>query len=260
MSSSDNILQRLKASLDIKIPSPLYIQLDNCLREAIEEGLLNRGDALPAERVIAKKLGVSRVTVRKTIERLERSGFCTRKPGAGTFVTGSASAEGGTILPQSLSALHGFSEDMISRGFKPGSQLIESKTTTPNAEEMFSLNLKQELVLRLTRVRTADKTPMALEVCCIPVNVLPPGLERDFAIDSVYAAMNKTAHAPVRATQRISARTLNQEQASLLDTTEGAPALYIKRAAYDANDQPVEYTCSYYRADRFDFVAQLVSK
>ena len=157
MNIAIDILEKLKLELDTTASTPLYMQLDNILRNAIEEGLLMRGAALPPERVIAENLSISRVTVRKTIERLEKAGFCNRKRGAGTFVSGPASIEDGELLPQSLSALHGFSEDMRSRGLEPSSQTLDSRLAMPTAEEIFSLNLNRERVLRLTRIRLADQ-------------------------------------------------------------------------------------------------------
>jgi GntR family transcriptional regulator, N-acetylglucosamine utilization regulator len=251
-----DILSKLKSELDTQASTPLYMQLDQILRNAIEEGLLMRGAALPPERNIAENLGISRVTVRKTIERLEKAGFCSRKRGAGTFVSGPASVENDEILPQSLSALHGFSEDMRSRGLEPSSITLDSRLAVPTAEEIFSLNLNRERVLRLTRIRFADGKPMAIEVSSFPATILPS--EEDIG-ESVYAAMGKAGHEPVRAIQRITACALDAEQAKHLDVAEKDPALFISRVAYDIKDRPVEYTKSHYRADCFDFVAELVT-
>ena len=261
MSLEATLFDKLEGKLDSSSPAPLYIQLEQLLTDAIKQGHLAKGDTLPPERTIAEHLNISRVTVRKAIDSLERAGLCNRKRGAGTFVsgfvTGPTSVEQGTLLPQSLSTLHGFTEDMKSRGMNPDSQLIEKVITTPTAEEMFSLNLKQESVLRLTRIRLADDIPMALEICCIPSTIIP---RKDLIDESIYAAMNSTKHSPVRAVQRISACILDKEQAAMLEVKENSPALYIRRAAYDDADRPVEYSRSYYRADRFDFVAELISR
>lgn len=256
MNTGIDILNKMKLELDTQAATPLYMQLDQILRNAIEEGFLKRGAALPPERNIAENLGISRVTVRKTIERLEKSGFCSRKRGAGTFVSGPASIETNEILPQSLSALHGFSEDMRSRGLEPSSLTLDSRITAPTAEEIFSLNLNRERVFRLTRIRLADNKPMAIEISSFPATILPS--EEDIG-ESVYAAMSEAGHEPVRAIQRITACALDTEQAKQLDVKKNDPALFISRVAYNATDRPIEYTKSYYRADCFDFVAELVA-
>jgi GntR family transcriptional regulator len=251
------LLQTLKEGLSHQNASPLYIQLDQTLRHAIDNGVLAHGESLPPERAIAEGLGISRVTVRKTIQRLEQAGFCEKRRGAGTFVCGPTSIDGAHTLPQSLCSLYGFSEDMQKRGFKPESLFIDKRKAAPNAEEMFSLNLKGESVIRLTRIRFADEKPMAIEICSIPCSVIE---SEDLIQDSVYQAMRTAGHKPHRAVQRISACALDKEQAKQLEVEEGAPALFIRRAAYNAQDKPLEYTRTYYRADRFDFVAELISE
>ena len=255
--SNAALFKRLKEGLSKKSTSPLYIQLDQTLRHVIEHKMLAHGKSLPSERTIAEALGISRVTVRKTIERLEQFGYCEKRRGAGTFVLGQKSFEHSHKTPLSICSLYGFSEDMQRRGFKPKSIFIDKKTSMPNAEEVFALHLTNESVVRLTRVRLADNAPIAIEVCCIPCSIIS---NETLIEDSVYQAMQQAGHKPYRATQRISACSLNNEQANLLEVEPNAPALFIRRVAYDTDNNPLEYTKTYYRADRFDFVAEVISE
>lgn len=59
------------------------------LRERIHRGDLSPGDRLPAERVLATDLGVSRVRVRDALAELEAGGYLVTRRGAtgGRFVT-----------------------------------------------------------------------------------------------------------------------------------------------------------------------------
>ncbi|MEP6730947.1 MAG: PLP-dependent aminotransferase family protein [bacterium] len=57
------------------------------LRQAIIDGRLRPGDALPATRALAKSLSVSRSTVTLAYERLSGEGYVASRIGAGTFVT-----------------------------------------------------------------------------------------------------------------------------------------------------------------------------
>ncbi|MGI5227813.1 PLP-dependent aminotransferase family protein [Actinoallomurus sp. CA-142502] len=67
-------------------------QIYRRLREAILDGRLRPGDALPATRELARRLDVARNTVGVAYDRLAAEGFVAGRVGAGTFVqeTGSA--------------------------------------------------------------------------------------------------------------------------------------------------------------------------
>src|SRR5882724_11270153 len=56
------------------------------LREMIHRGELRPGDRLPPERDLAKRLGVSRPTLRAGISTLAAVGVLQPRRGAGTFV------------------------------------------------------------------------------------------------------------------------------------------------------------------------------
>ena len=72
--------------LDNTISTPLFQQLANTLRTAIETGEYPAGSRLPTENELCQKYSVSRVTVRKALDELSHSEFLVRKPGKGTFV------------------------------------------------------------------------------------------------------------------------------------------------------------------------------
>ncbi|MCW2490711.1 MAG: GntR family transcriptional regulator, partial [Frankiales bacterium] len=45
--------------------------------------------------------------------------------------------------------------------------------------------------------------------------------------------------------------------AALLDTDTGAPMLILSRHSFEADGEPVEWVTSWYRGDRYTFVARL---
>mgnify|MGYP000707360564 FL=1 len=62
-----------------------YIQLQRQIEKAIADGKLPPGIPLPPEREIAKLTGLSRVTVRKAIAPLVKSGLVEQKQGSGSL-------------------------------------------------------------------------------------------------------------------------------------------------------------------------------
>ncbi|MCP5073297.1 MAG: PLP-dependent aminotransferase family protein [Rhodobacteraceae bacterium] len=76
----------LAAGLDRKSNRPLFQQLYETLSAGIREGRIAAGDRLPASRVFAAEIGVSRATVLTAFEQLAAEGYVESRRGAGVFV------------------------------------------------------------------------------------------------------------------------------------------------------------------------------
>lgn len=63
-----------------------YQTVADSIHEKIRGDALSPGDPLPSEHKLADQYGVSRITVRRSIEALEEMGLVERKHGRGTFV------------------------------------------------------------------------------------------------------------------------------------------------------------------------------
>ena len=75
---------------------PIYLQLVEQVKHAIETGALRAGDQLPGIRPLAEELVINANTVAKAYRELEREGVVELKHGAGAFIAESAAGrEGG---------------------------------------------------------------------------------------------------------------------------------------------------------------------
>ena len=72
---------------------PLYLQLMQQIRHAIEVGVLQRGDSLPGIRTLAEELVISHNTVAKAYSELEHEGVLELRHGSGAYVTGKRGAK-----------------------------------------------------------------------------------------------------------------------------------------------------------------------
>lgn len=240
-------LEQGRIALDGASPTPLYLQLAESLRGMIRGGAVRVGEALPSERELSAMTSISRVTVRKAIDALLREGLLSRRPGSGTYVA--------ERIEQPASVLAGFSADMQSRGARPGSVWLEQRVDAPSAEEAAALNCAPgAAVVRLSRVRTADGEPLAIERAIVPAALLPPVGEIG---DSLYEALHRRGNRPVRGVQRLQSSLATPQEAQLLDIPVGAAILRIERRSFLADGAPVELTRSAYRGDRYDFVTEV---
>ncbi len=69
---------------------PLYLQIKRGIRDALLDAPSDRELALPPQRELATRLGVSRNTVSMAYAELEREGLVTSRVGKGTIVVGAA--------------------------------------------------------------------------------------------------------------------------------------------------------------------------
>ena len=265
MGEMGNLIDHVRhaARLDAKSATPLYLRVQRGIEQAIESGMVEVNDALPAERELATALGVSRVTVRNAVRALVDRGILVQRHGAGTFVA--------SRLEQPLKQLTGFTEDMHGRGMKVEVQWLDRSCGLPTPDEFNTLGIaSDDEVSRLYRLRLADGKPMCLEHAVLPRTILPDPEEVD---GSLYHWLQARNMRPTRAVQKLSAQLLDVSHAHLLGVPTGSPCLYIERTSYlgghhashhdlhHGNDpescHPVEFVRSYYRGDSYDFVAEL---
>lgn len=76
----------MKISIDHNSAIPLYLQIENQLRNIIREPEYKKGKMLPNEVDLSKQLGISRNTLRQAINNLVTEGLLVRKKGIGTIV------------------------------------------------------------------------------------------------------------------------------------------------------------------------------
>ncbi len=74
---------------------PIYLQLMEQVKHAIETGALRPGDQLPSIRPLAEELVINANTVAKAYRELEREGVVELRQGAGAFIAKAAGARKG---------------------------------------------------------------------------------------------------------------------------------------------------------------------
>ncbi len=72
--------------IDVEDSTPLFSQLIDQIKEAVLNGKVNPGDAMPSIRQLANDLGVNNKTVAKAYSLLERDSVIQTKGYRGTFI------------------------------------------------------------------------------------------------------------------------------------------------------------------------------
>lgn len=155
----------------------------------------------------------------------------------------------------------GFTDEARLLGFAPGSRLLEAARIDADAQAATALELEPgELILRVTRLRTADGEPLAIQeshLCPAALDLPLEALERS---GSLYQTLARHCGLrPHHARQVVGARMPNPSECKQLAITKSTPVLAITRVTFDADDRPFEYARSAYRSDKYGLVLELKS-
>ena len=227
---------------------PLYAQLVDVLREKITDDM-SAGDALPSERQLSERYGLSRTTVRLALDNLERMGLVVREHGRGTFVADPAKDAA------DLSLCYSFTEEMRRLGRRPSTRVISFRPEEANKGVAQALRLRLGAgVYHLHRLRLADGVPMLEGHTFLPRSVVGEIGEGEVALDPLYDVLQRECGQRVTtAEEEVTASTARAGEAELLGIEAGAPALAIVRVSYNARGTAIEYTRSVARADKFKY-------
>ncbi len=200
---------------------------------------------LPTEREIAARYEVSRNTVRQALDALVAGGTVYRVQGAGTFVASQ-------IVSKSL-ALTSFTEDMLARGLQPSSRVLAEQVVRAGVTVADQLGVDPETdVVRLSRLRLADDSPMCLENVYLPADRVSGLLDHDLD-GSLYDILREHYRLEIsRAEQSVRSVQLDGTEAALLGVPVGSSGLRVTRIGLDQRDRQVEATTTTYRADRYE--------
>jgi GntR family transcriptional regulator len=228
---------------------PKYYVVKGHVSEMLAE--LAPGEPLLPERTLAIKFSTSRTTIRQALRELTIEGRLLRMQGRGTFAAVPKMAQ-----PLQLTS---YTEDMRRRGLASRSQLLSVGYVAADEELGWRLDVRPRArILRIERLRIASEEPMAIETTHL-VSARFPGLARRLGGSVSLYELLATAYNTrlVEAEETIETVPAAPKEAELLNTTVGYPMLLLSRHSRDSSGRPVEYARSFYRGDRYKFVAHL---
>ena len=236
--------------IDHKSPLPLHLQVENLLRDLIKKPEYQDGKLLPNEVELAKRLGISRNTVRQATNKLAHENLLIRKKGIGTRV-----AKNGVTT--SLSSWTSFSNEMHEHGISLVNFEINTHWIEANEQVAVALEIREGTkVLMLERVRGTEEGPIVYFISYFHPRVGLSG-EEDFT-DHLYEIMEKD-YSTIASISReqIKATSANEFIADKLQMPIASVILCRERRVYDPGGRPIEYNLGYYHADKFTYTIDI---
>ena len=222
-----------------------YLEIAGDVGRRVEAGEFAAGRLLPSEAELARAYDASRVTVRKALEELRRSGLVDARQGFGWFVAADP-------VRQSLGRLATIEGQLEAIGVVAERRVLDFGFV--QAPRAVRAHLGAGQVLRVRRVNLADDEPFARVTVWVPER-FGRALSRDaVSAQSFYELLPVTLGGAV---QTIGAAAASSDDAELLQIPVGSPVLRCERVTHDTDRVPVLVSEHVFPAHRSEFVVEL---
>ena len=228
--------------------APLYQQVYARLRDWLEETAPDSETALPSEPLLARQYGVSRITIRRTLEQLEAEGMIRRLRGRGTFPVPQGTGAAGSNGVRNIS---GYLDNVLSYDVNTTARTLNWQEIEPQGRiaEIFGPGK----CLRIVRLRRLGEQPISYTTLHVPGRLAPELDPQDDDNKPLILALEERGIIAERTEQALSATSASGEVAHMLGVEEGAPLVAMRRLMLSADFEPVLHQESLYAPERFEY-------
>lgn len=223
----------------------LYSQLEEIIQNQIESGIIKPGQAIPSERELSRIYSMSRMTVRRALDRLVMAGLLTRVSGKGTYVSEPK------MNFQALT-LEGLRQQVFQMGKDFDSKIINFEKILATDSVIDHLKIEQDTPLfKIERLFFAAEVPVSVHKSYIPCHFAPNLMDYDLTNESLYKILNNQFDLYLHHASETLETTLALPSESLIfDVQLGSPMILLRITMFDQFDNPVEYVKVLFRGDK----------
>lgn len=215
---------------------PIWLQIHDRIKAACLDGRLPAGGRLPGEHQMADQFGVTRVTLRRALSRLQQEGLLQARKGVGIYVR---------QVPLRYTLDHGsrFSDGLVTTDLEVTARTLSLERGWADVEEAAALNLVAgSEVIRLSRQRIADGAVIYRSVKVFPAARFPDFemvYGQDCSVRDVYEAHGIARYR--RAETRVSGGFATGSEAEDLQLTRDTPVLRTVAINVCPAGRPIEF-------------------
>jgi GntR family transcriptional regulator len=218
------------------------------LKERITSGMLVPGHRLPSEPNLAAAHKMSRVTIRRALEGLERDGLILRRGGSGTFV------RDGAAPPALVGDLSNMLQSLTDMGKTTRVKLLAFSYGVPPVSVADALGLDPgERTQHSVRIRSVDGVPFSYLSTHVPERIGLGYSEEDLATKPLLSLLERSGIVANEADQTLSATLAGPEVAQALEIEVGSALIALTRVVRGPDGRGVEHLSAVYRPDRHQF-------
>lgn len=208
------------------------------------------GARLPAEPDLAKRLGVSRATLREAMRAFEGQGIIRRRQGVGTFVV-----EQPPVFESGLEVLESIENLAKRNGLEVTMGDLHIRNIQANSLQAQALGVPEKQVLvEVKRIILEGGRPIAYLIDILPDDVLTPDdLDAGFTGSVLDLLLRKGSPRLLRSVAEIRAAAAPSEIARLLEIQRGDVLLEFDACLYSSDERIIDYSISYFLPGFFRF-------
>jgi len=227
----------------------LWRQIATQLEEEIRRRTFGPGQRLPTEQELARRFGVNRHTVRRSVASLEDRGFVRAEQGRGTFVQEN-------VLDYQVGKRTRFSETIRRQQKTPKGELLQALEVPADRIVAKGLKIKPGApVIRLDTMGYADESPISVAAHYFPARRFPDFIAVYKSSRSITAALKRSGVADyTRQSTRVTTRMPDSEEARLLRLPRNRPVLVAESVNVDQDGKPIEFGVARFAGDRVQIV------
>lgn len=236
-----------KPSLNRLSNTTLQEQLCHELIAAIKGGKFKPGESITSELKLSEEYGISRVTVRRSIQQLVDEGYLIKRKGKGTFVKPQ-------VYTEEIYKGKSFTENCLSRNAKPSTEIIECKKVEGSPEILSLLHSKDDKVIEIKRIRKVDDVPCIVEVDYLPEN-FDFLLNMDIKDTSLLQLITQnTGVVPAKFIDKFSISFASKEYARYLDCPVRTPLLLVTQEVRTSTEDLIYVNRQYILTSKYIYV------
>jgi GntR family transcriptional regulator, transcriptional regulator of bglA len=230
-----------------------YQQIASEIEKYIVDNSLQQGDKLPVLETLMTQFQVSKSTITKSLELLEKKGVVFQVRGSGIFVR--RHKRKGYI---SLLSNQGFKENL--EDFNVTSKVIELDLRKPTQEAADNLNITPgDDVYYVKRVRYINGQTLCLEESYYNKAIVTY-LNKEIVSESIFNYIREGLGLKVGFSDMfLHVDKLNEEEAEYLGLKSGSPKLYVDTIFHLTNGQPFDFSKITYNYQQSQFFIQATS-
>lgn len=229
-------------------PLPLYHKVYLLLKQRLAAGGFAADVPMPGENALAAEYGVSRLTIRRSLEALEAEGLVRRRQGRGTFAAPAPPAGGHE------SDIDALMEHLADMGMQTQVRLLDLQVEPAAPAVAQRLELPPGApVHRSVRVRSHDGLAFSYLTTYVPDDIGRRIRRADLAARPLLGIFRDLGVRVAHAEQAISAMLAEPHEAAALGVPVGSALISLRRLVRDESGRPVEWLHALYRPDRYEY-------